>query len=496
MTSPQVRTIAILGRGIVGWSAAAALRKNLPQVEVAVVGDVPGAAAHAESSHCSLPSILEFLGDLGIDGARAILGTRAGIRLGTQFVDWSGDGQDYVHAYGSYGGPIGAAAFHQSWLKEQLDGDPSSFESYSVAAAMARAGKFSLTANGEPPFGQRFAFGLHIDPQACRATIRDCALQLGAREEAGSLDEVRMESEGRVAALRLADGRDIASDLFVDAGGPQSLLRRALGGTWEDWSSVLPCDRLLTGSRPAGEAQTLDRVEAVDSGWAWDSSEPWRTSAGLCYCSADQSEESAAALFARRNPATKADPVVELRQGRWSEPWSGNCVAIGDAAVSIEPLEWTNLHLALNAIDRLVALLPDREFSPVELWDYNRQASAEADRVRDFVAMHYAVSARSGKFWTRVRAAELPESLAHTLLQFRERGRLPFYEEETFSRDSWLAVLFGQGIRPRRIDPLADSLAPAERHRLLAQMRSSIAAFVEAMPPYSLLVEALRQKVA
>src|SRR5207253_5245758 len=84
-------------------------------------------------------------------------------------------------------------------------------------------------------------------------------------------------------------------------------------------------------------------------------------------------------------------PVV-IRQGRWSQPWVRNCVAIGDAAVGVEPLEWTNLHLAHGAIDRIVAMMPDRDFSPVELWDYNRQAGAEADRVRDFLVVHYAVA--------------------------------------------------------------------------------------------------------
>ena len=177
--------------------------------------------------------------------------------------------------------------------------------------------------------------------------------------------------------------------------------------------------------------------------------------------------------------------AIELHPGRLAEPWLRNCVAIGDASVAIEPLEWTNLHLALSAIDRIIAMMPDRDCSAVELWDYNRQATAEADRVRDFVMLHYVVAERPGKFWREASSVPLPDSLKHTLTQFRERGRLPFFEEETFARDSWLAVLLGQGVRPRRLDPLLDAIRAAESERMLTQIRTAIATATERLPSQS-----------
>ncbi len=109
-----------------------------------------------------------------------------------------------------------------------------------------------------------------------------------------------------------------------------------------------------------------------------------------------------------------ADPQapITLRQGRRPQPWLRNCVALGDAATMVEPLEWTNLHLAHSAIDRLVAMMPDRDCAPVEMWDYNRQCAAETDRVRDFLALHYAASRRDEPFWRRMRDTAPPESLA------------------------------------------------------------------------------------
>jgi tryptophan halogenase len=173
-----------------------------------------------------------------------------------------------------------------------------------------------------------------------------------------------------------------------------------------------------------------------------------------------------------------------------------NCVAIGDAAVMVEPLEWTNLHLAHSQIDRMIEMMPGADCAPVELIEYNRQCGDEADRVRDFVCMHYTTAERDEPFWKEVAVMDLPPSLAHTLALFAERGRLPYYEEETFTRDSWLAVLLGQGFEPRRIDPLAGIISDERARAELANQAASVRGFVEAQPSYADYISTLRQRRA
>ncbi len=72
---------------------------------------------------------------------------------------------------------------------------------------------------------------------------------------------------------------------------------------------------------------------------------------------------------------------------------------------------------------------------------------------------------------------------------FRERGRLPVYDEESFARDSWLAVLLGQGVIPRRTDPLIDIVSPAAADQAMAQMRSTIEALVPTLPTQTLYLQ-------
>jgi tryptophan halogenase len=493
MGAQPIRSVVIAGGGIVGWSAACALKRQLPMLDVAVAASEPPANALADRMVPTLPSIVEFHRDLGLTEADTVVRANSGLRLGTRFGGWSADGADYVHAYGQYGRQIGPSAFHQHWLRTA--GEADAFDSYSAAAAVGGAGRFAHPRDASEPLLPPFAHGLHIDPARYREMMRAYALHLGVAERTGEVADVRLRGEdGFVQALVLGNGEQVEGDLFVDATGPAATVRSRLDKRREDWSKWLPADRILfADGAPSAEPQPLDRCVAVEAGWRWEVRSPARISHGLVYSSRYLSDSKAARLLHEAAGFEPPGDPATIDAGRLVEPWVRNCVAIGDAAVSVEPLEWTNLHLAHSAIDRLVAMLPDRDCSAVELSDYNRQCVAEADRVRDFLILHYAVAQRPRHgIWCDAAAVEPPASLAHMLTQFRERGRLPFYEEETFARDSWAAILLGQGVIPRRIDPLIDAVPEEETRDAMAKLRRSIDALVQAAPPLPQYLQQLR----
>jgi tryptophan halogenase len=496
--SPSIREVVIAGGGITGWSAAAALRKKLPAVSVTVIPVPPPPNALADRIGSTLPSIAEFHGDIALTEADTVVRAGSSFRLGTCFEGWTKDRPSYVHAYGEYGKPFGTASFHQHWVRAANLVRPAPFDAFSTAAAMARAGRFVHPREeaGSPLAG--FGYGLFINPARYREMMRAYARHLGATEREGDIGEVRLRDEnGFVDALRLTDGSELRAHLFIDCTGPARRIRSALDDRFEEWGRWLPCDRILfADAPPPAELPSLDKAAATGAGWRWEAASPLGTSHGLVHASAYLSEGKAERALRAAAGAEANEAAVTLRSGRLAEPWFKNCVAVGDAAVAVEPLEWTNLHLAHNAIDRIVSMMPDRDCSAVELWDHNRQANAEADRVRDFLALHYAVSRRSEPFWRAVAAVEPPASLAHTLALFRERGRLPFYEEETFSRDSWLAVLLGQGVLPRRTDPLIETVAPAASEQAMARMRGAIELLVPTLPTQNLYLQTLMRQAA
>src|SRR6266576_2670295 len=123
MDSRAIRSVAIAGGGIVGWSAAAALKRRLPALSVSVIAIPPTADALADRIPCTLPSIVDFHADLGLTEADTVIRAGSGYRLGTRFEGWGG--ADYVHAYGAHGNAIGSAGsapFHQYWLRAAKSG--------------------------------------------------------------------------------------------------------------------------------------------------------------------------------------------------------------------------------------------------------------------------------------------------------------------------------------------------------------------------------------
>ena len=106
-----IRTIVVAGGGIVGWSAAAAFRRHLPNIAVTVLASPPPPDSLAERVGSTLPSIVGFHGDLALSELNAVVRTGSGYRLGTEFEGWAGERPPYVHAYGEHARPFGATSF-------------------------------------------------------------------------------------------------------------------------------------------------------------------------------------------------------------------------------------------------------------------------------------------------------------------------------------------------------------------------------------------------
>ncbi|WP_277979065.1 tryptophan 7-halogenase [Sphingomonas phyllosphaerae] len=478
MLDAPIRSVAVVGGGIVGWSAAVALRRRVPGLEVTILATAPAPDALADRLPHTLPSTIGFHDDLGLREEDAVVRAGGAWRLGTLFEGWVEGLPPYVHAYGGYGRPFGTASFHHHWVRAAHAGAAAPFDSHAAAAALARAGRIA-TGAADPLLGD-VQPGLLLDVERYRAMLAAFARHLGVVVRQGTVAAVRLRGDdGFVDRLVLDDGATLEADLYVDATGPAATVRGTIDQEREDWSAWLRCDRLVTGEGAPEPLSPLDRVTATDGGWRWRSAAPGRTLHGFCYAAAALDDAAATEALAAAGASTIAAPV-SFRQGTRPAPWARNCVAVGDAATVIEPLDFTNLHLAQSAIDRIVAMLPGRACHPLELADYNRQASAEVARVRDFVLCHYATARRPGAFWQP--PATLPESLDRTLRLFVERGRLPFFEEETFARDDWLALLLGQGVLPRRVDPLIDVTAAADSDRAMAAYRAAIAQAVARCP--------------
>jgi tryptophan halogenase len=259
-----------------------------------------------------------------------------------------------------------------------LDPALPSYEEWSIATVMARQQRFMPPQPGEPSPGNGFDYAFHFDASLYAAYLREYALRHGAQRVEGTITRVETRPQyGFVKALHLSDGRSIEGDLFIDCSGFRALLiDGAMQSPYEDWSRWLPCDRALAVPCERTDPMTpFTTSTARSAGWQWRIPLQHRTGNGLVYCS---SYLDPAEAERRMLGQLDGNPLDEPRSqrfvtGRRRKGWVKNVVAIGLSSGFLEPLESTSLHLIMDAVGRLTALLPDLDFEPTLADEFNRQ---------------------------------------------------------------------------------------------------------------------------
>ena len=494
MKQEFVGRIAILGGGTAGWMAAALLSKILKErgrtitvVESEEIGTVGVGEA-------TIPPIRSFNGLLGLDEDDFIRHTRATFKLGIEFRNWSAIGQQYMHPFGKYGITIDRVAFHQHWLRLRAAGDTAPLTDYSLSACAAYRGNFTRPVEDPRLVLSSLSYAFHFDAGLYAAYLRRYAEQRGVQRVEGKVVDVELRGEdGFIRALRLDHDRRIEADLFIDCSGFRGLLiEQALHTGYEDYTHWLPCDRAV--AVPSGRAARLTpytRATAHAAGWQWRIPLQHRTGNGHVYCSRHISDDEAAAtLLANLDAPALAEPrLLKFTTGRRRLFWNRNCIALGLASGFLEPLESTSIHMIQSGLTQLAAIFPDMSFDPADAAEYNRLQLQEFDRVRDFIILHYKATQRDdAPLWRYCRDMEIPASLAWRMQLFAASGRVAFDENELFVESNWLSVLHGQGIAPRRYDPLAELIPLAETRRRLAELKGLIAGTAAAMPTHEAFI--------
>lgn len=487
MTPPPLGRIAIIGGGVEAWMTAAGLaRATGRQAQIRVVETGPPATGALST----LPALRSFHGLLGLDEAALMKATQATYRLGSQFSGWT-PGTQYCEAFGEIGANLEGVGFHHYWTRLRQTGDRTPLDDYSLAAVIARAGRFSgPSADPRSPLST-LAYGLHLDAGLYGQALRSLALQGGVVAGPGEVsDVIRDGLTGNIEAVILRDDERIEAELFVDCTGPAALL---IGEEpFEDWSALLPADRTVRVSAPTRrDPLPLTEIEAGTEGWRWRIPLRGRLEGGLTYRSDLTRDEVAVKAAATGLPKEGLSPPEfrTLRNGRRQKAMVGNCVAIGSAAGMVEGLDTAEVHLIQSGITRLITLFPRPGGAPLAALEYNRLGAETFDRVRDMAILHYRrAGRRDGAIWDLGREGSVPDALAYRIAQFESRGRVVMYDEETFLEPSWIAALIGHGVLPRRYDPLADRM-PLERLKATTErMRAIFSQTAERLPTH---VEAL-----
>lgn len=489
----SIRRIVVVGGGSAGWMAAASLARSfsprlasgdlsLTVVESTAIGIVGVGEA-------TIPPIRDFNATLGINEAEFVRATRATIKLGIEFRDWTGDGDRFFHGFGDFGPPLDRQPAVQHLFRLKGLGLIDEIEPWSVPSMMAAQNRFAPPLRDPRSVLSAYAYAYQFDAALYAAFLRAYAENLGVRRLDRRIVDVSLRGpDGFIDAVVFEGGERLEGDLFIDCSGFRGLLiEQTLKTGYEDWTHWLPCDRAVAMPCPSvGETTPFTRVTARDAGWQWRIPLQHRTGNGYVYSSNFTDDEAAVAdLRSQMDGPALAEPnLLRFVTGRRKKAWNRNCVSLGLACGFVEPLESTSINLIQTGVGRLLDLFPDLDFDPVVTEEYNRRSAEEVERVRDFIILHYHLARREGALWDYCRTMSLPDTLKQKIDLFRARGEVALLEDESFREASWTAIFTGLGVWPDRWSPLTDLTPAATTLERMERRAALIRQAAGSVPPH------------
>ena len=490
MRIKSLKKIIVLGGGTSGWITACMLAKHLKPsncVIQVIESDDINVIGVGEST---IPPFVRLLQHLGIDEKEFLRETQACFKLGIQFVDWRERNHTYFHPFGVIGKPIDSQDFYQCWLKAQEEGVEFPLQDFSPCAVMAKNHRFFLPnqAQNTPLGGANYA--VHLDAKSVVEFLRKQATKSGVISIKGTVTKVQSRPEDNfIQHLVLSNGEIVEGDFFIDCSGFKSLLiGKHLQTAFEDWSSVLPCDRaVVVKTEKADNTPPYTISKAQKSGWSWRIPLQNAIGHGYVYSSKFCTDADAKSTLMKQLDQKRInDPhVINFSCGRREKFWLHNCLAVGLSAGFVEPLESTAIHLIARGMEMFLRYFPDQDCDVSLQREYNRRMHNDYEEVRDFVLLHYCTSQRTDTpFWRAVKEIPLPDSLRERIELFTAQGKLREGSEELFRNTSWQSVFEGMGIRPRKYSPLVDNLDPERLRQDLNNTRSAILNMVKTLPTH------------
>ncbi len=478
--SEAVKKIVIVGGGTTGWMAAGSLSKFIADKDISVTLIESPNIGTIGVGEATIPNIVAFNKNIGIDEVDLIKETQATFKLGIKFDNWYKENSTFFHPFADYGMPINGVEFHHYVNRMKANGADVQLQDYCFASTLASFGHFAQpNPNPQTPLAD-YSYAYHFDAALYAQYLQKFSVKKGINHISANVTGTKLNNEsGFIESVVLDDGREISADLFIDCSGFKGvLIHGAMGIELRDLSKYLPCDRAVAvQTELVGTPTPYTIATGLEAGWQWCIPLQHRMGNGYIYSSDFTTNQAAEdCLLANVDGKTINDVrQFNLPLGAREVVWHKNCFALGLAAGFLEPLESLGLSLIQTALSKLYTFFPDMSFNPHDIAEVNRLHNLELDRAVDFLTLHYKLTKRQDtEFWRHCQNMPIPDSLAHKIEVFKSQGQVIMYDQESFEQASWLSMYNGFHVTPQRYDMRANTIAADVIMKNLQQMKSSM----------------------
>ena len=465
-------SILVLGGGLAGHLTVAALASQMGEACSLVHIDLTEPAEPERDAlyggHTS-PQAYEFFRRIGLDEPALITQTDTSFSYGTLFEDWPSPRRSWVQSYHLPFQPWQGVPFHH-----YLTRSGQTLEACDVSAVAARRGVFAHPPEDARTPLSRAEYGYQFSAEQLVRLLAGLPLGETVNRQSGALAEIDCNGD-RIAAVQLQDGRQFEADLFIDCTGLERHLSKALNAPFEIEKTLHASQTKASAVRGGRSAR---QVRASESGWSAELS--LRNSVERLHVTSDPDSR-------------ETEPGLRFQTGWLQTGWTGNCVAIGQAACLLEPLTPAPMILLQRDIERMLELLPIDLDMGMERREYNRRSEQDRFHAHLFQqALFVTDSLPATEYWQQSARAATGKALQRKLDLFASRGGLVQYDLEPFNTEDWTVLHYGMGRRPERFDPQLEAVSVAEIERELQRFQSAIAQTVTKMPPHAIYLNKFR----
>ncbi|MEW6992106.1 tryptophan halogenase family protein [Colwelliaceae bacterium 6441] len=454
------KKIVIVGGGTAGWMAANFLASQWKTTEICLVESKEiGIIGVGEGS---TPHLKLFFDAIGVSESQWMPRCNATYKNGITFDKWSTiqGFESYFHPFAAQTDDIFTVPLFFKNIQARMQGycvnaHP---DSYFLESYLARNNLGPL-ANECFPFG--IAYGYHFDSALLGEFLAENAQKLGVKRVYGNVDDVLVNDQGNISAVRLKDGNQLAGDFFIDSSGFSSILmQKALKVAYKSYQKSLRNNAAVVMPSKISQVLPVETTStALTNGWAWQI--PLRDRFGNGYVYSDDYIDSNQAETELRKHLGLLDSDVEarhlkMRVGRVEKHWHKNCLAVGLSQGFIEPLEATAIALSFNTIAQFVQYFQKGEGTNKFEAAFNHDINTRFDGIKDYIFCHYKVNQRNDTDYWRDNTANTNTSenlqrilhlwqTSHNFAEDMHKYKLA----ESYQPKSWACLLAGYGVFPK-----------------------------------------------
>lgn len=403
------RNIVIVGGGTAGWMTALFVKKHLYKCNVTLIESQDiGILGAGEGT---TPHFLQFLNELDIPLSDMFKHARATVKNGIKFTDWNGDGSDFFHSFHT---PEINEVMNNKYLLLDLIRNGESMDKVNYAAAISKQNRVPfvskiVTPGDENDWQSRYhtlcKYGVHFDARALAAYLADVGKSRGINHVQGNVIDINSSTSGVIENLAIDSGEQYDCDFVFDCTGfARLIIGKHFNSEWKDYRDYIPNDRAIPFFIDNSQEENLPpytEAIAMKYGWVWKIPVQGRYGCGYVFDSSIITDEQAIEeIEARFNTNVSNRKGFNFKAGCFKEVWIQNCMAVGLSAGFIEPLEATNLWVAITQLTKIKNSLHgifNLDTPTIDL--FNKSMLLFNSSILDFITLHYITQRCDTVFW-------------------------------------------------------------------------------------------------